>query len=82
MLHSKKAKKNREIASLTKICTLYTACQIIKELDIDPKKMLIKVGKFAPCIIGTSAHLFHEDELTLYDLLVGMMLPSGNDAAY
>lgn len=30
---------------------------------------------------GTSAKLAYSDVLTIYDLLHGLMLPSGNDAA-
>ena len=30
---------------------------------------------------GTSARLFYSDVCTVYDLLHGLMLPSGNDAA-
>ena len=33
-------------------------------------------------MIGTSAQLRHGDEITLWGLLHGLMLPSGNDAAF
>lgn len=35
----------------------------------------------AECKNGTNAKLQYEDVLSIYDLLYGMMLPSGNDAA-
>jgi D-alanyl-D-alanine carboxypeptidase (penicillin-binding protein 5/6) len=42
----------------------------------------ITVSRFAARIIGTSAKLREGDRLTINDLLYGMMLPSGNDAAW
>ena len=33
-------------------------------------------------MIGTSAQLLEGDTLTVNELMYGMMLPSGNDAAY
>ena len=33
-------------------------------------------------VTGTSAHLREGDNLTLWDLIHGMMLPSGNDAGF
>ena len=36
----------------------------------------------APKIIGTSAELSNGDKLSVWDLLHGLMLPSGNDAAF
>lgn len=44
--------------------------------------LLIKVSKVAATMIGTSAFLRRGDELTLWSLLHGLMLPSGNDAAF
>ena len=40
--------------------------------------------KIVPCaahLVGTSAELIVGDTLTVEELLYGMMLPSGNDAA-
>ena len=39
------------------------------------------MSRLAASTIGTSANLKAGDELTILDLLYGMMLPSGNDAA-
>lgn len=44
--------------------------------------MRVKVSRDASCITGTTAQLKHDMEISLYDLYYGMMLPSGNDAAY
>ena len=50
---------------------------------LDPKK--IKVNVLSCCVThrlgGTSAELLENDTLSVYELLHGMMLPSGNDAA-
>jgi len=43
---------------------------------------VITVSGIASRLIGTSAKLQEGDKLTLNDLLYGMMLPSGNDAAW
>ena len=44
--------------------------------------MHIKINKKAASVCGTSAHLVENDILSIEQLLYGMMLPSGNDAAY
>ena len=78
----KNAGEVREIASLTKIMTCLTALKLVKHFRIQVKNCSVKVSKVAASMIGTSARLKGGDVLTLWDLLHGMMLPSGNDAAY
>ena len=50
---------------------------------MDSKKTLVNI--LGCCITanlgGTSADLLENDSLTVHELLYGMMLPSGNDAA-
>lgn len=50
---------------------------------LDAKK--IKVNILSMCVThrlgGTSADLLEDDTVSVYELLYGMMLPSGNDAA-
>ena len=41
----------------------------------------IKINRPVSRIIGTSAELIEGDTLSVRDLMYGMMLPSGNDAA-
>lgn len=41
----------------------------------------IKITECAAHLVGTSAELIVGDTLTTEELLYGMMLPSGNDAA-
>lgn len=42
----------------------------------------MKVSRDAVLLGGTTANLKTADEITLKDLFYGMMLPSGNDAAF
>lgn len=70
----------REIASLSKIMTLITVIQ-----EITRKKRsfeeVVTISLKASSIEGTSADLKFGDEVKIWDLLHGLMLPSGNDAA-
>ena len=71
----------REIASLTKIFTLYTACSIIEKYRINPDTFKVEISYCAEAKVGTTADLESGDLISLKDLLYGLMLPSGNDAA-
>lgn len=71
--------KQREIASLTKMYTLYGCLKINKILNINPEKTYIKIHDIINK--GTSANLLKNRYISLRDLYYGMMLPSGNDAA-
>lgn len=42
---------------------------------------MVGVSKYASAVGGTTAKLKEGDVLSVYDLLHGLMLPSGNDAA-
>ena len=72
----------REVASLTKIMTLYVALSILDRLELDPNDLCLTVTREAAQIGGTSAELQEGDLLSVRDLFHGLMLPSGNDAAY
>ena len=75
-------KARLEMASLTKVMTCYLAIRIVNnsaDLSFDT---VVQVSKLAASVRGTSAYLQEDDELTVWDLLHGMMLPSGNDAAW
>ena len=82
MLFSLKPRKSREVASLTKIMTCYLACYFIEKFEMNPSNHFVKVSKAAVKLGGTSAELERGDSVSVKDLLYGMMLPSGNDAAY
>ena len=74
-----------EIASMTKVCTAYTVCRILEELDLmsidHAKNIYLRVSRKAAFMPGTSAYLQTDNRLSLYDCLCALMLPSGNDAA-
>ena len=70
------------MASLTKIMTLYCCLRLQTQFNINPKTKFKKVSRNAAVLIGTSAQLKEGDILSVEDLYYGMMLPSGNDAAY
>lgn len=72
----------REMASLTKIMTCLLTLEIMKQLDFDPKTFNVIITQKASLMTGTSAELAEGCHLTIWDLLHGLMLPSGNDAAY
>ena len=63
---------------MTCIVSLFLA----QKFEIDISKEEVKVSRKAASIPGTTAELILGDVLTLEDFLYGMMLPSGNDAAY
>ena len=72
----------REIASLTKIMTAYTALVIADEMGINIETAKI-VTPFESIIQGgTTAYLTEGDTLSILNMLHAMLLPSGNDAAY
>ena len=46
------------------------------------KNVKVKVNKNSSNLSGTSANLVEDSWVDVYDLLYGLMLPSGNDAAW
>ncbi|WP_238650091.1 D-alanyl-D-alanine carboxypeptidase family protein [Paenibacillus piscarius] len=75
LLYSSRGDEPMLIASLTKIMTAIVA---IENGDITSK---VKVGKNAYAKEGSSLYLKLGEEMTLKDMLYGLMLRSGNDAA-
>ena len=71
------------MASLTKIMTASVILRIIEKHGLNPDKIVVTILQLAttPFLGGTSAELLPKDKLTVSELLYGMMLPSGNDAA-
>jgi len=61
----------REVASLTKLMTLYTACRIIEQGRLNADKFECEVSENASSKVGTSAGLRLGDKLSLRDLLFG-----------
>ncbi|WP_178382403.1 MULTISPECIES: D-alanyl-D-alanine carboxypeptidase family protein [Paenibacillus] len=75
ILYSSRGDEPMLIASLTKIMTALVA---IENGDLHSK---VKVGKNAFAKEGSSLYLKQGEEMTLEDMLYGLMLRSGNDAA-
>jgi len=76
VLYERDAKTPMLIASTTKILT---ALVVLNELDADTQ---VKIEKSWTGIEGSSMYLKTGETLTVRDLLYGMMLHSGNDAAH
>lgn len=75
VVYEKNAHTPMPMASTTKIMTAICA---IENGDLDS---VVKVHPSAVGVEGSSMYLGHGEELTLRDLIYGLMLSSGNDAA-
>lgn len=73
-------RERREIASLTKIMTCYVVLKLLERFKIKDSE-LVEISGDAAGVIGTTAELQEGDTLTIKQLMYGLMLPSGNDAA-
>ncbi len=76
ILYSQNPHQRLPEASTTKIATAITVLENVKDLD---KKHLIP--KQAVGVEGSSIYLGYDEELSVRDLLYGLMLQSGNDCA-
>lgn len=76
VLYEKEPHLQRSVASISKIMTAIIA---IENKNLDD---YILVSKKATEQIGSSLYLKEGEEITLRDLIYGLMLRSGNDAAY
>ena len=81
-LNCKKESMKREVASLTKMMTFWTVLKMMHKVYKDPRDINITISKAASVVTGTTANLREGDVLNIEQLCYGMMLPSGNDAAY
>lgn len=75
ILYEKKADERSLIASTTKIMTCLVVCEQCNILD------RMRIPKEAVGIEGSSMYLQEGEVLTIQELLYGLMLRSGNDAA-
>lgn len=80
-IFGKHEKERREVASLTKIMTCCTALKLAQRFKIDINNEVLTISERASKVAGTSADLVKGDKFTVWHLLHGLMLPSGNDAA-
>ena len=74
-LYEKQADRQSLIASTTKIMTALVVCEQVNVLD------RVRIPQEAVGIEGSSMYLKAGEVLTVQDLLYGLMLHSGNDAA-
>ena len=75
LLYGRKVDEQCKIASVTKIMTAIVSCEF-------PMDTRLTVSEHAASIPGSSAEIMKDDVVTVSELLEGLMLPSGNDAAY
>lgn len=75
-LYEKNSDDHVPIASTTKIMT---AILVIENYKLD---QIVTVPSYAANIGGSLMHLHTGEKITVESLLYGLMLPSGNDAAY
>lgn len=68
--------KSLPMASTTKIVTAIVAIENYPDIDA-----IVKVSDKAVGIEGTSIYLKHDEEISMRDLLYGLILASGNDCA-
>lgn len=69
------------MASLTKMMTTIVTLDLAQEMRLDIRSTYFKVSAKAAATIGTTSNLLEGQVLSIWDLLHGLMLPSGNDAA-
>jgi len=81
LLWGKDANERMEIASLTKVMTAYATLRMLRLLKLEHYSTIFEVSPKATQTIGTIANLVSGDKLKVTDLLYGLLLPSGNDAA-
>lgn len=62
--------------------TCLLTLEILNDLGLDANKLQVIVTSRATAMTGTSAELKTGSILSVKSLLYGLMLPSGNDAAY
>lgn len=77
ILYSKNENEKLSMASTTKIVTALTVIENCEDLD-----KIIEIPKSATIIEGSSIYLKAGEKLSIRQLLYGLMLQSGNDAAH
>lgn len=80
VLYAKNPDEKRPLASLSKMMTFLIAIEAIENKQVSPKDK-IKVTKRMASVKGSSYHLKENEEVELIELMKGLMIVSGNDAA-
>ena len=81
IIFHKNSSEIKEIASLGKILTCLLCLKLCKDYKISIDSPVI-ISRKASRVGGTSANLLEDSILSIRSLLYGLMLPSGNDAAW
>jgi serine-type D-Ala-D-Ala carboxypeptidase (penicillin-binding protein 5/6) len=81
LLVGKNCERKREVASLTKMMTFFVAWNLFQKFFPEPTSIGIKIKNEWTKVTGTKAKLKAGDTLDLIQILYGLLLPSGNDAA-
>lgn len=80
LLHGSQADQPLDMASTTKVMTAY----LVAKLAADEPQVLDEIVTFstkADATIGSTSGVRAGEQLTVYELLHGLLLPSGNDAS-
>ena len=80
VLYDKEPDVKRPLASLSKMMTFLIAIEAIENKEVNPNDV-IKVDKDIAKVKGSSYHLKVGEEVTLIELMKGLMIVSGNDAS-
>ena len=80
VLYAKNPDEKRPLASLSKMMTFLIAIEAIESKKVSPKDK-IKITKKISSVKGSSYHLKESEEVELIELMKGLMIVSGNDAA-
>lgn len=80
VLYSKNSDEKRPLASLSKMMTFLIAIEAIENKQVKPEDK-IKITKKIASVRGSSYHLKENEEVELIELMKGLMIVSGNDAA-
>lgn len=80
VLYAKNPDEKRPLASLSKMMTFLIAIEAIENKKVSPKDK-IKITKKIASVKGSSYHLKENEEVELIELMKGLMIVSGNDAA-
>ncbi|MGL5641710.1 MAG: D-alanyl-D-alanine carboxypeptidase family protein, partial [Paraclostridium sp.] len=80
VLYAKNPDEKRPLASLSKMMTFLIAIESIESKKVNPQDK-IKITKKIASVRGSSYHLKENEEVPLIELMKGLMIVSGNDAA-
>jgi D-alanyl-D-alanine carboxypeptidase (penicillin-binding protein 5/6) len=80
LLHGSRESDKLDIASTTKMMVAQLVCQMAKD---DPKVLeeIVTFSAAADKTVGSTADVREGEQVSVGELLYGLMLPSGNDAA-